>query len=189
IIDGDGDTATGTLSVTLGTGFPVTPGTSGADRLYGTLANDDIHGNDGDDLLFGGDGSDQLFGEGGSDILIGGKDTDTMTGGDGQDVFMYLDGDLDGSLDIIDDFGVIAGGGDTLDLSAILNADSTGHEDEYFNFVDFSAKTVPVCVDADGSGTNFSFTPVAQISVTDFSGTTSDELMNAMLDHIKTELP
>ncbi|NCC77253.1 MAG: hypothetical protein EOM08_12555, partial [Clostridia bacterium] len=33
IIDGDGDTATGTLSVTLGTGFPVTPGTSGADRL------------------------------------------------------------------------------------------------------------------------------------------------------------
>lgn len=150
-----------------------------------------LAGGAGDDLLHGSDLPDELHGDSGNDTLIGGKGPDDMWGEDGQDVFMYLDGDLDGIQDHIHDFSVAAGGGDTLDLSAILNTDiAVGNEDNYFYFdVDLGVGTVDVYVDPTGSGASSSSTVVAHVDFIDFSGTTSGELVTAMLEHIKTELP
>ncbi|WP_345014653.1 type I secretion C-terminal target domain-containing protein, partial [Pseudaeromonas paramecii] len=109
-------------------------GTDGWDIVQGTDGKDSLHGGDGGDELTGGGASDSLYGDGGNDILVGGAGddllvggtgSDTLTGGDGADQFVWLAGDLSagsGNLDHVTDFSVTQG--DTLDLSALLDAAS-----------------------------------------------------------------
>jgi Ca2+-binding RTX toxin-like protein len=75
-----------------------------SDTIYSGGGNDSISGNDGDDNLFGEAGNDIIKGGAGDDTIMGGAGADIMTGGTGSDQFVFSSSDLDGSLDIIQDF-------------------------------------------------------------------------------------
>ncbi|WP_177193265.1 DUF5801 repeats-in-toxin domain-containing protein, partial [Desulfomicrobium apsheronum] len=147
-------------------------------------------GNGEDDVLIGGDGDD---------VLIGGIGDDIMTGGLGSDIFKYVESDLDGSIDHILDFSVASSGGDMLDLGEILEGYAAAADKNAFfsiqvqpGSIDTVAGTaqLTVGVDSDGATGGALFTPVAQIEITDFSGTSEADAVSAMLDHIvKTEMP
>ena len=79
-------------------------------------------GHQGDDILDGGLGDDFLFGGAGDDILIGGQGDDILSGGEGSDTFVWMDGDLDGGLDVITDFTVNE---DKIDISDLLQPNET----------------------------------------------------------------
>lgn len=76
-------------------------GTSGNDRINGTLKNDFIvtfEGNDrvfshgGDDCIVGGEGDDQLRGETGNDVIFGNEGNDLLIGAVGNDKIFGGDG-------------------------------------------------------------------------------------------------
>ena len=75
-------------------GTPI-DGTSGAERMEGSIWADRYHGGDGDDALFGHIGDDSLYGEGGADTIEGGGGHDRFFGGAGDDV---LTGGSDGDV-------------------------------------------------------------------------------------------
>ena len=121
VVDGDGDTASSSIGVTLtspgqgildksGSLAPVSEtstttnphliGSSFGDALNGNLAanalsgglgNDTISGGGGNDALIGGAGADSLSGDAGNDTLIGGGGDDNLTGGLGADTADYSD--------------------------------------------------------------------------------------------------
>jgi Ca2+-binding RTX toxin-like protein len=85
-------------------------GTSGNDRLTGTVGEDEIRGGRGNDTINGGGGDDRLLGEKGDDVLNGGAGNDRLkgsygndllTGGSGGDRFVF---DLQGGVDTITDY-------------------------------------------------------------------------------------
>ena len=81
-------------------------------------------------MLDGGSGNDTLVGGAGNDMLTGGAGVDTLTGGAGNDIFVYGAVTSDsGNLapDLITDFsGIRAGGGDLIDLDALLGVSPAG---------------------------------------------------------------
>jgi T1SS-143 domain-containing protein len=118
------------LNSLLGSSSTIIEGTSGDEtltgtaeneRLYGYEGNDTIDGGDGDDLIRGGSGNDILSGGAGDDIIIDGNGKDTLNGGAGDDSIgisginfnsidggdgidtLYVIGDLDFDLTLIDD--------------------------------------------------------------------------------------
>ena len=138
-------------------------GSDGADTIYGLGGDDVIQGQDGDDIIYGGDGNDTLRGDGGEDILYGeagddiiyggaGNDTiyggagddrieggsgvDTLWGGEGRDMFIFRDGDLDGTskslMETIGDFDQSAN--EKISLS-LMDADTTTAADDKFAFL------------------------------------------------------
>jgi len=69
-------------------------GTSGDDKLFGTVlrdliigggGNDSIVGRAGDDCLIGGAGDDRISGGEGNDVILGGPGNDSLTGREGDD--------------------------------------------------------------------------------------------------------
>jgi Ca2+-binding RTX toxin-like protein len=94
---------------------------AGDDIVNGGAGNDEIWTDDGNDVANGG-GDDLICGENGNDYLVGGTGLDVMTGGNGDDVFGLTKADvIDGSVDVITDFGV---GEDLLefgDLGSLLD--------------------------------------------------------------------
>jgi Bacterial Ig domain/RTX calcium-binding nonapeptide repeat (4 copies) len=105
ISDGQGNTSTATVSLTISGSVHGLQIADGSGTINGTAADDQIaggpdsdiisggpgydwlQGGGGADQLIGGNGSDALFGDDGDDILDGGPDTDTMTGGRGDDTY------------------------------------------------------------------------------------------------------
>lgn len=81
-------------------------GTSGNDRIRGTLKNDLIYGFEGDDTIDGGNGADCIIGGLGNDKLGGGNGNDILLGNEGDDT-------IDGGNNSDDIFGGI--GNDTLE--------------------------------------------------------------------------
>jgi Ca2+-binding RTX toxin-like protein len=69
-------------------------GSTGDERIIGSIRNDTINGGIGNDRLNGGDGNDAVSGGAGNDRLNGGAGNDTMTGGDGNDIY-FVDNDAD----------------------------------------------------------------------------------------------
>lgn len=102
-------------------------GTSGADRIQGTLlqdlimaggGDDVVDADEGNDVVHGGEGNDQLSGGMGDDMLYGGKGNDRLSDGNGNDV---VDGDSGDDVVLAghgDDTYVGGTGFDTLDFSA-----------------------------------------------------------------------
>jgi Ca2+-binding RTX toxin-like protein len=106
LTDGDGDTATGTIGITLDP----------------ASAASTIEGGPGVDTLYGGSGNDILTGGDGNDVLFGGIGTDTLTGGAGADTYKWVAGDS-GTDNIV---GFNRAEGDVLDISSLLVGDTPG---------------------------------------------------------------
>ena len=112
-------TATGPVSVNLGTGVATGPDgerdtLSEIENLLGSAFDDLLIGDTRDNIIEGGDGADVLRGARGSDTLIGGLGNDVLEGGVGADIFRF-DAVDDGAIDIITDFSVAF---DTLEFGA-----------------------------------------------------------------------
>jgi len=76
----------------------------------------------------------------------------------------------------------------------VLEGYALGQDNNFFKFenirIDGSTAHVELSVDHNGATGAASFTPVAQIEITDFTGANEIDVVNAMLDHIvKTEMP
>lgn len=85
-------------------GNDVLTGGAQADTLDGGADKDRLYGLGGNDSLLGGDGRDQIDGGEGDDVLIGGAGADKLTGGDGADFFMFEQGPVASTADLITDF-------------------------------------------------------------------------------------
>ncbi|ANS87376.1 Poly(beta-D-mannuronate) C5 epimerase [Vibrio scophthalmi] len=109
---------------------PSLNGSTGDDVITGSDADDVLLGHQGDDVIDGGLGDDYIFGGEGDDVLIGGLGNDVLTGGEGNDTFLWMNGDLDGGLDVIKDFTVNE---DKIDISDLLGQNET--MDDLFNSI------------------------------------------------------
>ena len=111
VTDGDGDSATASLSIDLaredmadgeeylpgngadvilgGTGDDTLDGAQGRDVIFGTGGNDVLIGGNSRDAILGGPGHDWMYGGHGNDLLIGGEGFDVLSGGKGTDTFAY----------------------------------------------------------------------------------------------------
>jgi Ca2+-binding RTX toxin-like protein len=121
---------------------------TGSDNLYsienvtGSDHDDALYGDAFNNVLIGGAGSDILNGLGGDDTLIGGVGIDILNGGTGADIFKYEAGDLDGALDIIQDYNIAEG--DKIDVSELLTGYDLVKSDitDFARFVDQGGDTV-----------------------------------------------
>ena len=128
--DGDGDSVSSAINVTV---YPDTKSIEGTD-----LANV-LTGDGGENFLFGYGGNDTLVGNDGDDILLGGLGNDLMSGGAGSDIFRWQAGES--GTDTITDF--VKGfnsGGDQLDLSELLVGESgaPGNLGNLLSYIDIS---------------------------------------------------
>lgn len=129
LTDEDGDSATGTISVTL----------DGDNAIIGTA---------GDDVLLGGSASDSISGGAGNDVISGGAGDDWLTGGLGSDTFRWslADKGTAGSpaVDTITDFDTAtqASGGDVLDLRDLLQGETAGSLADYLHFEKVGSDTL-----------------------------------------------
>ncbi|MGD8121251.1 VCBS domain-containing protein [Vibrio sp. TRT 2004] len=110
-----------TVSGSSNAWLDIAHGGGGNDHIYGEGGSDLIFGGTGHDILDGGTGNDAVRGGSGNDTIIGGQGNDILVGDDGADIFTWLDGDLDGSTDVIKDFGKTEG--DKIDLSELFEGD------------------------------------------------------------------
>jgi len=170
IVDGDGDTAAGTIGITLSpsgegiqnhssdlAGDPHSyTSTLALPHIIGSDFNDTLTGDGGNNVLFGGLGTDTINGGAGNDLLIGGAGQDTMTGGTGADTFK-LDG-LD-IKDLIVDYN--GGEGDKIDLSSLFDTAPGGAN--VGDFVNYNAATGTLSVDVNGTTGGANFVDVATL--------------------------
>ncbi len=113
----------------------------------------------GNDALDGGDGDDFLYGQAGDDVLYGGSGIDELWGGTGDDMFLFQE--FDGSVDVIKDFGY---GGDSLNITDLLEGFDPGNGDDINDFVQFISNggDTEVLVNADGDDGG-AFTTIALV--------------------------
>ncbi|RUU81968.1 Ig-like domain-containing protein, partial [Mesorhizobium sp. M7A.F.Ca.MR.362.00.0.0] len=171
VVDGDGDTAAGTIGITLSpTGQTVQnhsadlagdphsyTSTLAAPHIIGSDFSDTLTGDGATNVLFGGLGNDAINGGAGNDTLIGGFGQDTMTGGTGADTFK-LDG-LD-IKDLIVDYN--GGQGDKIDLTSLFDTAPGGAN--VGDFVNYDSATGTLSVDHDGTTGGANFVDVATLS-------------------------
>jgi hypothetical protein len=103
VIDGDGDTAGSTLTVTISP----PPASATNQVLIGGSNSDTLNGGQGDDILIGNGGNDTLNGAAGSDILVGGAGNDTFVVASGNSPALLGGSGNSGTIagfDVITDF-------------------------------------------------------------------------------------
>ncbi|ATG73540.1 hypothetical protein AN401_06445 [Zobellella denitrificans] len=167
--DGDGDSVSSTINVTVYPDIKSIEGTNDDNLL---TASDD------GSYLFGYAGNDILIGGAGDDILIGGLGNNTLTGGDGADIFRFIEADA-GSVNTITDFEK---GIDQLDLSELLNGEESGNLNDYLNFsLDNGDTLLTVSPGGDGGNTQV-IRFENQDLLADYGVNSSSALINAMLD-------
>lgn len=144
-------------SSTTGTYLAHTDGSSSVQLhtgsyLDGGAGDDVLLGSSGSELLIGGSGDDHLHGGGGNDILHGDSGNDSLTGGLGADTFAWHLGDqgtpASPATDTVTDFN--ASQGDSLDLSDLLQGESSGSLENYLHFEHSDGNTV-IHVSHDGT--------------------------------------
>jgi Ca2+-binding RTX toxin-like protein len=192
--NGDQQSVTETLTVTVEQTTNTVYGTGGDNNLQGTDGNDLIRGYSGDDTLSGGAGNDYLIGGAGNDLLIGGTDGDVLTGGVGADVFRWELGDADdGRLtqDVVTDFTIDdqngytgSGEGDQLELSDLLQDATSDTLTDYLMAREEDGDTV-LYVNTDGAlGDNVDN---AHQSITlngvSMDGQTSEQFLESLLNN------
>ncbi|WP_375055367.1 retention module-containing protein [Zobellella sp. DQSA1] len=188
VVDGDGDSHSGTFSVTIdgqtehivGTDADETLEASGSNKAYiqGVGGNNTLIGGSDNDVLLGGDGDDILIGGAGDDILIGGLGNNILTGGEGADVFRFVDAES-GSVNTITDFEK---GIDRLDLRELLNGEESGNLNDYLIFSLDNGDTLLV-VSPNGDGGNQQQIRFESLDLLSAYGAESNmALIQAMLD-------
>ena len=134
LVDGDGDTVTDSIGVTLTppgqviqdfSALPavgVTPVIGAANpHVIGSEFNDTLNGDLSLNTLFGNDGNDIISGGAGNDVLIGGAGNDTLTGGTGIDRMIFEEVGA-ANQDTINGYAGTGADRDILDLSGLLDA-------------------------------------------------------------------
>jgi VCBS repeat-containing protein len=133
LTDVDGDSARGTISLTL----------DGDNSIIGTT---------GDDVLLGGSSADVISGNAGNDDISGGAGNDTLSGDPGSDVFHWALTDAGAAgtpaLDVITDFDE-AFDTDKLDLRDLLEGENSGNLANFLHF-EISGTDTIVHVSSDG---------------------------------------
>ncbi|MGQ7957202.1 retention module-containing protein [Pseudomonas sp. SP16.1] len=165
--DGDGDSVTSSMGVTV---YPDTK------SMVGTANGDLIVGDGGENYLFGLAGNDTLVGNGGDDILLGGLGSDSLDGGAGKDVFVWQAGEgvgggvTDTVLNFVKGYNT---GGDQLDLSDLLTCEDGLANDlgSLLQYIDISTSGASTVINVSASG---AFDPNAA------TGVAPD---NALVDH------
>lgn len=171
ITDGDGDTTSGAIAVTVDGSTAVLAGTSGDDVIVGDVS---------------------------ANTLNGGSGNDTLTGGQGSDTFVWKLGET--GADKITDFNLapVASGGDVLDLKDLLvgeNANATSL-DAYLNFSANGSGQTVITVDANagaagGTGQTITLENVQYAALQTYAGGTSDAAILAKLltdGNLKTDI-
>ncbi|MBM9889984.1 MULTISPECIES: retention module-containing protein [Deefgea] len=168
--DGDGDTVSGTVKITL--------------DLSGSVSS----GNNNPSALGGSDDVDTLAGGNGNDILSGGKGNDILNGGDGSDLFVFSTVSNNGK-DTIQDFTVAAkaSGGDVLDITDLLSgagvstASFDANEGAFLQFTaGANSGEIKVMFDADGAGAG---SAVQVATLTGMGATDPTTLLNTLLNN------
>ncbi|HTK84545.1 MAG TPA: Ig-like domain-containing protein [Patescibacteria group bacterium] len=183
LADGNGGSATGTVSIAIAIPAGAIVGTNGndtinggnhpnliyglggndtlnggnsGDTIYGGSGNDVIHGNNGTDTLYAGSGIDFLYGDNGADVLVAGSGSATMTGGNGPDTFKFTS--ATGNVNTITDFT----NNDKLDFSALIQGPHPVQSliDQFVRATTQGSNTV-LSVDADGAANGSNFVDVA----------------------------
>ncbi len=169
IVDGDGDTASSVLGITLvkagsgitdhsndGSGVSHIYGIADASHLniIGSDFADTITGDAANNVLYGGLGADTLNGLGGNDMLIGGDGNDTINlSVDGASDTILFDATAFGDTDTINNFLIGTGAtSDVLDLSELFTVTAAGGG--VAGFAQLTAGGV-LQVDADGGGNSW----------------------------------
>jgi Ca2+-binding RTX toxin-like protein len=179
VVDGDNDTAAGTIGITLSpTGQAIQnhssdlagdphlyTSTVAAPHIIGSDFNDTLNGDGANNVLYGGAGNDTINGNAGNDLLIGGAGQDTMTGGTGADTFK-LDG-LD-IKDLIADYSGVGGQGDKIDLSSLFD---TAPGANIADFVKYDSASHTLSVDTNGTTGGANFVDVAVLQNAPAAGT------------------
>ena len=106
------------------------------------VAPDPFTGGPGPDALTSGPGNDLIQGLGGNDTLGAGAGVDTLVGGEGSDIFVVrlVNGQLDGTVDVVRDFTYAAG--DKVSLVEALSGVSFDRLDEVANARIVGADTI-----------------------------------------------
>ena len=178
LVDGDGDTVTDSIGVTLTPpgqviqDFSASPGPVGVTpvidaanpHVIGSEFNDTLNGDLSLNTLFGNAGNDIISGGAGNDVLIGGAGNDTLTGGTGIDRMIFEEVGAANQ----DTINVYAGTGadrDILDLSGLLDANFGGGS-VVSNFVRLARcrRNLNVQVDTDGLANGDNFATVATLT-------------------------
>jgi Ca2+-binding RTX toxin-like protein len=119
-----------------GAGDDKLAGGNGNDNINGNAGNDTLTGDAGDDKLIADEGNDYILGGAGADTIEGGLGSDTLGGGAGADQFIFREGTITNTADVILDFSRIDG--DKVSLRAVdANTGLTG--DQNFSFIGTSA--------------------------------------------------
>ncbi len=165
--DRDGDTSTGSVTLSLG-GYHHVAGTGAGETLTGTTGSDILTGYAGNDTLNGGDGND---------VLMGGAGTDLLNGGAGADVLRWSLGET--GTDTVQNFGTAAGS-DILDLRDLLIGElhvgsNAGNLANYLHFTT-AGGTTTLSVNADATG-GVEHTIVFQGTDLSAGGLTTDQLI------------
>ncbi|MEG0939767.1 type I secretion C-terminal target domain-containing protein, partial [Comamonas sp.] len=150
---------------------------------------------DGNDSLYGGTGKDIIYGQGGNDTLIGGEGDDILFGGTGNDTFVWLKGDqgtaADPAKDVIKDFGMSAAspnGNDVLDLSDLLQGETSGTIGNFLEFSKSGSDTV-LKVSTNGTLNTNGFDQQITLEGVDLLGSnTSQELIQKMITDAKLKI-
>ncbi len=178
VTDEDGDTATGTIDVTV---LPQQVADPGGETLTATEFGSDLLGQGGNDTLIGSDAADKLQGAGGDDTISDGAGTDIIIGGDGADIIsLAADNETDVLIyDAISEAGDTVNGfdvddptvgGDIIDLTDLLDSGtftgttlSEAIAGGFVQVVD-SGGNAEVNVDLDGIANGVSFTTIVTVS-------------------------
>ncbi|MDH2296439.1 hypothetical protein QD280_17700, partial [Cobetia sp. 1AS1] len=120
--------------------------------LYGFAGNDVLTGGSASDALQGGDGDDTLIGSLGDDYLSGGAGSNIFDGGDGDDTIVTstLTFDVEGGVGI--DTLSFDNTGESIDLTALLDADASVNTAANIEVLDISASSetgTSLKIDAD----------------------------------------
>jgi hypothetical protein len=159
-VDGDGDSVSQNFNIYI----------DGEDPYGGTIVLETT----------GGSGDDSINGGVGNNIIDGGAGSDTLFGGDGADTFIWHTGDESGSpTDTIIDFDTAEG--DVLDLSDLLDGETSGTLENYLSFSLDSGNTV-IEIDVDGVGGDVDQTIVLQ-GVDLVTGNTQSEIINDLVSN------
>lgn len=146
-------------------------GGNGSDKLFGQGDHDQIFGAEGNDILDGGADADRLYGGVGSDRLEGGVGKDQLNGGLGRDSFVFAAAAGSANADKIIDFRsddiILLSGNIFKSLGEKVSASEFrlgSAPVDRNDFLVYRASTGELMYDADGSGTKYKMSLIADLN-------------------------